>query len=110
MEVTHDLTLTGREATVALRELATAIAAGEAAVVLQAPPPAFIGTAFPDIAAIDRDRIALLLVWAMQIQHTETATELERGRRRRAAETFAQGVGFGDDRWQPFISFIHSIR
>src|SRR5262249_33740064 len=92
-----------------LREIATVIATGRAAVVLQAPTPAFIGAAFPDVAATERDRIALLLAWAMQVQHTETAVELERTRRRRAAEMFAQDVGFEDDRWRPFMSLIRSI-
>jgi hypothetical protein len=30
----------------------------------------------------------------MQVQHATTAVELERARRRRAAEAFAQEVGF----------------
>lgn len=87
----------------------TAIATGGAAAVLRAPTPAFIGAVFPSIAAADRHRISLLLAWAMQVQHTETSVELARARRRSAAEAFAQDVGFGDDRWQPFMSFIHSI-
>jgi hypothetical protein len=108
--MTRDPMLTGREVTAALRELAMVIATSGAVTVLQAPAPAFIAATFPSIAATDRDRISLLLAWAMQVQHTETTVELERVRQRRAAEAFAQEVGFGDDRWRPFVSFIRSIR
>lgn len=105
----YDFSLTGRDTTAALRELATAIAAGGAAAVLRGSTPTFISAGFPHIATTDRNRIALLLAWAMQVQHTETAVELARTRRRKAAEAFAQDVGFEDDRWQPFMSAIRSI-
>ena len=85
----YDPALTGRDTTAALRELATIIATGGAAAALQAPTPALIDIAFPGIAATDRGRISLLLAWAMQVQHTETAVELARAQRRRAAEALA---------------------
>jgi CheY-specific phosphatase CheX len=89
-----DNSVTNRETTAALRELATVIATGGGAAVLRASAPAFLDVAFPTIAAGERERISLLLGWAMQVQHATTAVELERARRRRAAEAFAQEVGF----------------
>jgi len=89
-----DNSVTNRETTAALRELATVIATGGGAAALQAPTPTFIDAAFPAVTAVERERISLMLAWAMQVQHTATAVELERARRRRAAEAFAQEVGF----------------
>jgi hypothetical protein len=83
----HDLALTGREVTAALREIATAIAAGAAADVLRARPSTFVPVAFPDVGAADIKRISLLVGWAMLTQHTATMIEVER--KRSLAQIFA---------------------
>lgn len=93
-ETVHPGSVTGREATAALRELATIIATGDGAAALRATTSAFIDAVFPTTTTAERERISLLITWAMQIQHTATAVELERARRRRAAEGFAQEIGF----------------
>src|SRR5262245_4233138 len=88
-----DNSVTTRETTAALRELATVIATGGGAAVLQAPTPTFVAATFPALSTAEHERISRLLAWAMQTQHTTTAVELERARRRRAAQAFAQEVG-----------------
>ena len=53
--------------------------------------------AIPAVTAVERERISLMLAWAMQVQHTATVVELERARRRRAAEVLSS-ASFGSAR------------
>jgi hypothetical protein len=70
--------VTGRPATAALLEMATAIITGKTADTITAEPPPFIRALFPDLDNNVLDRIAVLVSWGLYVQHTATVRELAR--------------------------------
>jgi hypothetical protein len=68
--------LTGRAATTALFEIATAIAEGASAVAVQGKVSALLRATVPGIENVDN--IAMLMAWGMYVQFTAAATAIER--------------------------------
>jgi hypothetical protein len=64
--------ITDRAVTADLFKIASAIAAGSTTASVFSETPSFLRAKFPDLSDNDLSRVALLMSWAMYLQHTAT--------------------------------------
>jgi hypothetical protein len=71
-------TVANREVTAELFKIARAITTGTIATRATVEHSAFTGALLPGLTDKERERVALLIGWAMHVQHTATTCELSR--------------------------------